>query len=310
MGTRTTSYIVTVYTERPPAGAELRYPDQQVIYFGGDTFIGRWLTAPLADKDVATSITRQITSLTGGAPMVVNFEGVVMDEPPAGLSNNLHAMYATLAVPILKAINVKVAGLSNNHSFDLGTLGYQESRAILQRVGIMPVGHNEVVDVGPFRLLALNFIGKFDYPDYPVVKDGDLDEICSIKARPPLLAFVHWGEEYTNVAGAAQYAAAQAMQNCGVAAIIGAHPHQAASRIEAMQGGEYELAYSLGNLLFDQTAERGSGALLELRAFRQGTYATRLIPIPNLFEFATDRLHRKQNRPVNFETNSAHSKAD
>ena len=311
MGARTTSYVVTVYTERQPVGAELRYSDQRIVYFGGDTFIGRWLTAPLADKDVASAIEQRIRSITGGAPMVVNLEGVVMNEPPEGLSIEMHAMYASLAAPILKAINVKVAGLANNHSFDLGSPGYQESLEVLQKANIVSVGHKEIVDVGPFRLLALNFIGKVDYRDYPVVRDHDLDTICTMRAQPPLFALVHWGKEYTNVAGPEQYAAAQTMQNCGVSVIVGAHPHQAATRIEAMQGGEYALSYSLGNLLFDQTANRSSGALLEVRAFRQGTYAMRLIPIPDLFEFGIERLQMKGGRPVSLpETNSAASTRD
>jgi AmmeMemoRadiSam system protein B len=298
MNTRTTSYIVTVYADEPPGEPALHYSDQQVFYFGGDTFTGRWFTAPLADREVADTIVAYIRSITGGAPMIVNLEGVVMEQPPDGLSADLHAMYASLAVPILKALNVKIAGVANNHSFDLGVLGYQESRAILEKAGIVPLGHKEIAEVGPFRLLALNFVGKFDYRDYPVVKDNDLQAICSMPARPPLLAFVHWGEEYTNGAGPAQYAAAQAMQDCGVSAVIGAHPHLAANRIEAMAGGEYELAYSLGNLLFDQTAARSSGALLELRAFKQGTYATRLIPIRDLFEFGVERLQRKSGGSV------------
>jgi poly-gamma-glutamate synthesis protein (capsule biosynthesis protein) len=298
MDRRTTSYIVTVYSDSAPVGAELRYPDQQVIYFGGDSFIGRWLTAPLADKQAAAAVAHAIRSLTDGAPLIVNLEGVVMDEPPAGIGNDLHVMYASLAIPILKALNVKVAGLANNHSFDLGPLGYQESRAILQKAGIVPLGHGEIADVGPFRLLGLNFVGKFDYRDYPAVKGNDLDAICAMKATPPLLALVHWGEEYTSVAAPAQYAAAQAMQNCGVAAIVGAHPHRAANAIEALQGGEYAMLYSLGNLLFDQTAERSSGALLELRMFKQGTYAARLIPLPNLFELSTGLLPGGQRLPV------------
>jgi poly-gamma-glutamate synthesis protein (capsule biosynthesis protein) len=72
-----------------------------------------------------------------------------------------------------------------------------------------------------------------------------------------------------------------------VAAIVGAHSHQATPALEAPQGGEYLLAPSLGNLLFDQHSPRGSGALLELRLFRQGTYAARLVPVPNLFDRAS-----------------------
>jgi poly-gamma-glutamate synthesis protein (capsule biosynthesis protein) len=309
--TRTTSYIVTVYAEHPPGGAELRYPDQQLVYFGGDVFAGRWFTASLADHDVASAIVGKITSVTGGAPMVVNLEGVVMDEPPEGIGTALHVMHASLAVPILRALNVKVAGLANNHSFDLGAAGFEESRAVLQRAGIAPLGHEQIVDVGPFRLLGLNFIGKADYRGYPVVKENELDRLCRMSARPPLIAFVHWGEEYTDRAGPAEYAAAQAMQACGLAAVIGAHPHHAAAHIEAMQGGEYQLTYSLGNLLFDQAGERGSGALLELRAFKQGTFATRLIPIPNLFDFGLEQLKIKQGYSITFPgTSAGHSRAN
>ena len=88
------------------------------------------------------------------------------------------------------------------------------------------------------------------------------------------------------------------MAACGVSAIVGAHSHQAAPGIEAMQGGEYQVTYSLGNFLFDQKSERSSSALLELRAFKQGTYAVRLIPSPNLFELATAALQKKRGAPI------------
>ena len=84
---------MTVYTERPPGASELAYRDQEVTYFGGDTFMGRWLTAPLADKDVASAVVGQVKAVTAGAPMIVNLEGAVMDEPPEGVSGDLHAMY-------------------------------------------------------------------------------------------------------------------------------------------------------------------------------------------------------------------------
>ena len=48
----------------------------------------------------------------------------------------------------------------------------------------------------------------------------------------------------------------------------------------------------LGNLFFDQRGSRGSGALLEVRFFRQGTFAMRLIPVPNLFDLGSELLRR------------------
>jgi AmmeMemoRadiSam system protein B len=293
-GAKTTSYIVTAYTQSPPVGAQLRFADQEVIYFAGDTFLGRWLTAPLADRDVANRVVNEVRAITAGAPLVVNLEGVLLDEPPEGIGSDFHVMHAGLAIPVLTALNVKAAGLANNHSFDLGPSGYQESRSILARSGIAPLGHKDVLDLGSLRLLGLNFIGKTDYRDYPVARGNDIEDVCRMRARPPLIALVHWGREFTATAGGAEYAAAQALEACGVSAIVGAHSHQAAPRIEALQGGEYALTYSLGNFLFDQKADRSSSALLELRLFKQGTYAARLIALPNLFELATSELARKQ----------------
>jgi poly-gamma-glutamate synthesis protein (capsule biosynthesis protein) len=108
-----------------------------------------------------------------------------------------------------------------------------------------------------------------------------------------LVAFVHWGEEYTYIGQPANYAAADALHDCGVNLIIGAHSHQAALHIEAIHGGEIQMTFSLGNLLFDQRGERASSALLELRLFKQGTFATRLVPLPNLYEFAAEDLARR-----------------
>jgi AmmeMemoRadiSam system protein B len=307
----TTSYIVTVYTQTAAVGSQLRYGDHEVVYMAGDAYLGRWLTAPLANPDVARAVVAQVKALTGGAPLVVNLEGVLLEDPPAGLPNDILFMHASLAVPILEAMNVRAASMANNHSYDLGAAGYDETRSILARAGIRPLPHKEIVDIGPVRLVALNFVGPRDQPGYPVVKDSELEELCRVSARPPLIAFVHWGQEYATAAGPSEYAAAAALQACGVSAIVGAHSHRAAPRIEALQGGEYQVTFSLGNFLFDQKADRSSSALLELRIFEQGTFAARLVPAPNLFELAAAELQRNKERSIRTrETTSAGSKAD
>jgi poly-gamma-glutamate synthesis protein (capsule biosynthesis protein) len=154
----------------------------------------------------------------------------------------------------------------------------------------------QALDMGRFGLIAVNFIGVRDYKGYPVVKNSsDLQTLCRMKARSPLIVLVHWGEEFTRVPQAANRAAAHALHVCGVNAVIGAHSHHASRNIEAMQGGEFQMVFSLGNLLFDQRGDRASSALLELRLFKQGTFATRLVPLPNLFELATAELSRKTN---------------
>jgi AmmeMemoRadiSam system protein B len=290
LGRATTSYIVTVYTSAPVSGRELRYRDQKVFFFAGDTYIGRYFTEPLARSDVSNLIVGKVLGVTAKAPLIVNLEGALLDSPPDGIDRDLHVMHAELAIPLLKLLNVSVSSLANNHSYDLGATGLIETRSRLAKSGIRTLGHGEIVDLGPFRLLGLNFIGSFEREGTPVIKNTDLEHVCSLKARPPLIAFVHWGREYTSVASDPEYSAAESLERCGVGAIIGAHSHQASSRIEALRGGEYQMTYSLGNHLFDQKSSRGSGALLEVRTFQQGTYAIKIIAIPNLFDLGVEQL--------------------
>lgn len=292
IGKATTSYVVTVYSQAPEAAARLRYDDQEIAYFGGDVFIGRWLTQPMAEPEIAKGVVSLIMDITAGAPLVFNLEGALLDDPPFGLDPDLHAMDARLALPILKALNPKAASVANNHSHDLGEGGYRQSLTILRRAGITPLEHMKISSLGQLGLIAVNFIGVHDYKGYPVVESpADLQSICAMRARSPLVAFVHWGKEYRRVAESSEYEFARALNDCGVNMIIGAHSHQAAPSIETTQGGNALMAFSLGNFLFDQS--QASSALLELRVFRQGTFAARLIKLPNLFELATGELAPK-----------------
>ncbi|MEY9234063.1 AmmeMemoRadiSam system protein B [Bradyrhizobium japonicum] len=290
LGTDVTTYVVTAYSPQLDTGSRLRYTDQEVIYFGGDTFVGRWFTQPLAKPATADMLVERVLGVTGGAPLVVNLEGVLLDEPPPGLASNLHFMHAELAVRILKSLNVRAVSLANNHSHDLGSDGFAETVAILKRAGIRPLRHMEPTELGGTGITAVNFIGGSDHKRYPAIRGNeDLQKLCASRARTPLVAFTHWGTEFEEDATPAQYQAADLLHRCGVGIIVGAHSHQASRNIEARTGGEYQMLGSLGNLLFDQRGERVSGALLELRRFAKGTVATRLIPIPNLFELSVGR---------------------
>jgi AmmeMemoRadiSam system protein B len=286
LSTSTTSYVVVVYTHDAFEASVLRYDDQKVFYFGGDVFPGRWLTTPLARPESRSNVIDIVRKLTGGGAMIVNLEGVMMDEPPPGLNDDLHVFDTAIAAPILKGFNVIAAGIANNHSFDLGPNGIKETLRSLEKLNIRPSEHMRVLDMGTFRLIALNFIGTRAYTRYPVIREGDIESICRMAIKPPVVALVHWGEEYTSEANPLVIRDAEAIHNCGITVIVGAHSHQAVTRPIAMWGGEFQMVYSLGNLLFDQRSPRASSAILELRIFNQGTVATRIIPAPNLFDIA------------------------
>ena len=279
----TTSYVVTAYLRDPAAGTVFVYPDQSRVMFAGDVLLGRYFLPALRDPDSWTLLRDTVLGITHRAPLIVNFEGVMLDKPVVGLDRNAHLVMAEDAAPTLAALNVIAASLANNHANDLGPEGRAETVTQLGRIGVAPLEQGSVTDMGAFRLLALNFVGGKMVGD-AIADPRRLGWVCGLHAAPPLVAFVHWGEEYVAAPGAEERQIADSLVRCGVSLIVGGHSHQAAEIVEPLRGGTAQSVFSLGNFIFDQSAPRGSGALLEVRVFAQGTVAARLVPMPNLFE--------------------------
>jgi poly-gamma-glutamate synthesis protein (capsule biosynthesis protein) len=279
----TTSYVVTAYLRDPAAGTMFSYADQSRVMFAGDVLLGRYFLPALRDPESWTKLRDTVLGITRNTPLIVNFEGVLLDKPVVGLDFNAHLTMTEDAAPTLTALNVTAASLANNHANDLGAEGRAETVTQFKRIGVTPLEHGTVTDMGAFRLLALNFVGGKMVGE-AIADADDLSWVCSLHAAPPLVAFVHWGEEYVTTAGDEERRIADSLARCGVSLIVGGHSHQAADAIEPLRGGSAQTVFSLGNFIFDQSAPRGTGAMLELRVFKQGTVAARLIPIPNLFD--------------------------
>lgn len=280
----TTSYIVSAYTTDPVAATEFDYPDQSVILIGGDTYLGRGWWDRLAVPSAAADLSAQVRALTRDRPLILNLEGVLLPERPAGANRAQHFMHADLALPVLRQLNLAGAVVANNHAQDFGADGAAISRALLSDNGIAPLGHGEITDIGPLRVLPLTFKRSY-FSDHPVIRSAaELGEVCTLPAAPPLVVLAHWGGDYVNEAGAFETEALKALTRCGVSAVIGTHSHLASTRITAHAGGALQAVFSTGNLLFDQTGPAVSGALAEIRVLETGNIALRLIPIPNLFE--------------------------
>ncbi|MEQ1770330.1 MAG: AmmeMemoRadiSam system protein B [Devosia sp.] len=284
-----TSYVVTAWVKDPAAGAVFDYPDQHRVMFAGDTLAGRYLLPALRDKAAWAAITGAVSATTANTPLIVNLEGVVLDEPVAGLGIGEHLMLMEDTAPLLAAFRVRGTSLANNHANDLGDVGREESVRLLKSIGIAPIEHGAVTDFGGFRIVGINFVRGRLTGDRLASPD-DLDWVCGLHAAPPLVAFVHWGTEYTDAPSDAERGVAEKLAGCGVSLVVGAHAHRASPVITPMAGGRGMMLYSLGNFLFDQSESRGSGELLELRVFRQGTIAARLVPLPNLFELGKKAL--------------------
>ena len=285
----TTSYIVALWTDpEAPAGPPLQ-PGATVTVLGGDMFLGRVWPRLLVDELAARRVAEAALAVTGGRPLVVNLEGVLLPEMPTQLDPLTLVMPRDLALDWLERLNVVGVSLANNHALDLGAGGQAETVAALKAAGIAHAGPGERLELpGGAVLVALTDLGGRGAPELRLGPD-QLDALIERDATRPVVAFVHWGREYDPHPGPHERALAEAMRARGAAAVIGAHPHVASPRIETLGGGETVLLPSLGNFLFDQTGRQVSGAVVELWTFPQGTVFLRRRALPNLFDIARNR---------------------
>lgn len=283
---RTTSYVVTVFTNEPADGSAFQYPDHEIVWFAGDVLAGRGFTDLLQHEGARAAIVDPVLARTRGLPLIVNLEGVLLDDRPAGANTMQLSMTERLTIPLLRDLGVVAASLANNHAWDFGEAGLAETRSRLASAGIAPLEHGTVAEAGPFRVLPLTFKRSY-FNRHPVISGLDgLAQACAPDAPPPLVVFAHWGDDYVDRPGAFEHAALATLAACGVTALIGAHSHKASFAVDAVAGGAMQSVFSLGNFVFDQRGDTVSSMLVEARTFVQGTVALRPVALPNLFEAA------------------------
>ena len=280
----TTSYLVILFGRFGPGFNNPAEGKEQFYYLAGDTMFGRAMTRFLLDERHSERVAGEILGLTKSRPLVVNLEGVLLPNVPEALEHMTLGMPAELAVDWLKRLNVAGVGLANNHAMDLGDAGYAETLAALKEAGIPAFGQGEVLALPGLDIVGLTDIGTNGSDALDLIDAPLLDRLVRPDALTPVVAFVHWGSEYMAAPGPRENMLADEMRLRAVSAIVGAHPHVASGTLDALGGGDTLQLYSLGNFLFDQTAERSSGSLLEIRVFAQGTFFARLIPLPAFYE--------------------------
>ena len=284
----TTSYIVQIYPTPEDAGP-IDPPDPtagETYCFAGDTFFGRYMLKLLSRAETAERLRKELQTRLAGCPLIVNLEGVVVGQMPGKLGPLTLAMPKDIVLDWLKSLNVAAVSVANNHAKDLGQDAFDQMVATLQAGGFTVLRHGDIADLGRFRLVALTDIDNNAKPAESRIGEADLQSIGRSDALPPLVAFLHWGREYESGPDHRQIALADDLRRSGVSLIVGAHSHRAVPHLDALAGGEAAVAYSLGNFLFDQSEDRVSGSILEVRFFPQGTFFARLVPMPNFYRVA------------------------
>lgn len=99
------------------------------LWLGGDVNLG----------DGGRGQLQGIAGIVQGAVGIVNLEGPVAQHLPRRPAT-LRLWNAPLALAEISALNVKVAGIANNHSGDAGAAGPERSARQLREHGILPAG--------------------------------------------------------------------------------------------------------------------------------------------------------------------------
>ncbi|WP_298519368.1 CapA family protein [uncultured Methanobrevibacter sp.] len=180
-------------------------------------------------------------------------------------------------VPLAKANNNTVASLANNHAFDYGIEGMQDTVKYLGDAGITPIGageneneaHNAVVkEIKGRDITILNYMDSNNFVEYgyevmPYANGSSAGysaydsedaqkQISEAKDRGSdlIVAYLHFGNEYSTSPNEDQVKIAHELIDYGADVVIGSHPH-VPQGVEMYNGKP--VFYSLGNFIFDQS---------------------------------------------------------
>ncbi len=271
--TETTSYVTQVYAPEPIA-----FASSDSYVFAGDTMLGRGMRDFARDAAKRDAFVKNVLTLTGGAPMIVNLEGVMMEHCPPTDDPWVICMETNDALAVLKALRVIGVSLANNHAMDFGKTAYQDMVRELQRNGIRIIGRGEYADFERFRLFGFTDIDNSPEPKRDLLYRSDMDAAFQVAPGSglPLFAFLHWGDEYSEDFDARQDILRSELLEKGIELIVGSHSHRS-SRLRCDRSSC--VVPSLGNFLFDQKGSHVSGHMLKVTFFPQGTYSVTELPL-------------------------------
>ncbi|HET9598250.1 MAG TPA: CapA family protein, partial [Anaeromyxobacteraceae bacterium] len=243
-----------------------------------------WLWAPIADLLAGADVTfanleTPIAPRTGGAG-----RSFVFNAPPA-------------VIGALKRAGFDLVSVANNHVFDQGRPGFEETLAHLDAAGMPYVGGGEAgreagprwVEVNGLRLAFLGYTyglnqGGNECPaarrDRPCLRASVLvperavaDVRAAAAEADAVVVSVHWGTEYAPQPSEAQVALARALVDAGALVVLGHHPHvlQPVELVPGAGGRMALVAYSLGNFVSNQSRNFVQGVTPEpVAATREG----------------------------------------
>lgn len=186
--------------------------------------------------------------------------GNPLDEKRFKLKASPHHFYS------LKKLGVNAVCLANNHILDFGPEGLADTASLLDKINIPYCGlrnNNEafetplILERNNEKAALLNFVDpgiidpdpdlfmKHDPCPFPLVSECVPENIAKVSREMPVVAVLHWGEEWSFLESGNMQSFARECIDRGASAVISHHTHLVGG-IEEYRGRP--IFYGLGNL--------------------------------------------------------------
>lgn len=231
--------------------------DLTIMAFG-DMMLGRYVRT-LMNENGMDYIFRDIQGeekrfFSGADVIFGNLEGPIKGEGRSGGTSMVFAFNRDIG-PLLALYNFNLMSIANNHAFDAGQEGREETIEVLEENDIGWCGHSTEVDP---ESVYYDWVGDhsyafvcFDDVKGPIDDDAAVAMIKEIRPNVDyLIVSVHWGPEYYHSPhNELQVQPGRSFIDAGADFVIGHHPH-VVQTFEEYNGKL--IFYSLGNFVFDQ----------------------------------------------------------
>lgn len=220
------------------------------IVITGDVMLGRTVMTTSLDKNEPTypftyvADTLRIPDIT-----FINLENPIVENCPRHTGGFKFCADPSM-IQGLTFSGVDVVTLANNHSYNYGADGVNQTRNLLSQNGIESTGLDNLI-IKEVNGTKFGFLGfEKSQLGYPKLTELEKKLVRESNAKiDVLIVAMHWGVEYQDKALPGVRILARELVNLGADVIVGSHPHWVQDW-ETIGG--VPVYYSLGNFVFDQ----------------------------------------------------------
>lgn len=237
-------------SKQSPSKASVQTP----LLFVGDIMMGRFVETLAQSRHDTSFMFASTSEYLKGHITIANLEGPIPNKHTKTPVNGFGFSFPSYTASVLKSNGIHAVSLSNNHMYDRGQIGYEDTKRALEREGVLyfggysskddayltaTLGEKEVVVYG-MTMISSNWNKSQSL--------ALLQKVMEQHTKVHVVVFIHWGDEYVTQ-NEYQQSFAHELIDMGVDTIIGSHPH-VVQGVEIYKG--VPIFYSLGNFIFDQ----------------------------------------------------------